>query len=193
MRSSITPKNIEIKSVLHHKKIGNSQKTSNFLLFQAYLLTYVALQPCVPVLSTVSTHLWPIGPDYRCSVHPPSAHVVFGFPWFLLPLGLALNRAFCGRSSGLLIMWPAWRNLLTLFLVHLCTLLVKPSLYICLFSRDGVCSYSLHCFFQFFTFLGQLFRSRLPSRAIDPWRPLRSHLLVHACWWESNRKICLLF
>jgi hypothetical protein len=43
-----------------------------------------------------------------------------------------------------------------LFLVLLCTLLVKP-LFICLFSRvdDGVCRYSLDCFFQFFTFLIQ--------------------------------------
>jgi hypothetical protein len=42
------------------------------------------------------------------------------------------------------------------FLVLLCTLLVKPLL-ICLFSRvtDGVCRYSLDCFFQFFTFFVQ--------------------------------------
>jgi hypothetical protein len=38
-----------------------------------------------------------------------------------------------------------------LFLVQLCTLLVKP-LFISLFSRvaDGVWRYSLDCFFQFF-------------------------------------------
>jgi hypothetical protein len=43
-----------------------------------------------------------------------------------------------------------------LFLVHLYTLLVKP-LFICLFSpvADGVCRYSLDCFFHSFTFFVQ--------------------------------------
>jgi hypothetical protein len=47
-------------------------------------------------------------PGYRCS----PIRLDFGLPWFLVPLGLALNRTFCGRFSGLLIMWPAQRNLL---------------------------------------------------------------------------------
>jgi hypothetical protein len=51
-------------------------------------------------------------PRARLSLFTPSAHLDFGLPWFLLPMGWAQNRAFCGRSSGLLIMWPAWRNLL---------------------------------------------------------------------------------
>jgi hypothetical protein len=35
------------------------------------------------------------------------SHLDLGLPWFLFPMGLALNRAFCGRSSGVLIMSPA--------------------------------------------------------------------------------------
>jgi hypothetical protein len=46
-------------------------------------------------------------PRARLSLFNPSVHLDFGLPWFLLPMGLALNRALCGRSSGLLIMWPA--------------------------------------------------------------------------------------
>jgi hypothetical protein len=46
-------------------------------------------------------------PRARLSLFTLSAHLDFGLPWFLLPLGLALNRAISGRSSDLLIMWPA--------------------------------------------------------------------------------------
>jgi hypothetical protein len=38
-------------------------------------------------------------PRARLSLFTPSTHLDFGLPWFLLSMGLALNRAFCGRSS----------------------------------------------------------------------------------------------
>jgi hypothetical protein len=52
---------------------------------------------------------WPLGPGYCCLPH---GRMDFSLPWFLLSLGLALNRAFCGRCSGFLIMWLAFRILL---------------------------------------------------------------------------------
>jgi hypothetical protein len=46
------------------------------------------------------------------SLLTPSVHLDFVLPWFCLPSGTSLNRAFCGRSLASLIMCPAYHNLL---------------------------------------------------------------------------------
>jgi hypothetical protein len=74
-------------------------------------------------------------PRVRLSLFTPSTDLDFGLPWFLLPLGLTLNRAVCGRSSGLLVFWSwdqhsaiclsSWHSrhsgCQTLYRVHGCT------------------------------------------------------------------------